>query len=75
MRAASASARPVVSSEVPSGMSSTTCSSDLLSKGSSFTVTVLVANMAQAARVARPTPMRNRQALRRVAITRPAMRR
>ena len=72
MSDAEARTREVSSRDDPAGRSSTTCSSDLLSKGRSLTVTVLVANMAQATSVATPTPSRNFQAEARVAITRPA---
>ena len=52
-----------------------TASSDLLSNGSSFTVTLRVANRTHTASVATPTPIRNTQALRRLATIGAAKRR
>ena len=59
----------MVSRLVPSGMSSTTCSSDLLSNGSSFTGTARKANIDIDNRVASPMTIRKVQALRRERIT------
>ena len=69
------SVRSVSSSVAPSGRSTTTASSDLLSKGSSLTVTLRVTNRMQTSTVATPTAERNIQAERRERTTGVAKRR
>ena len=61
MSAAANSVRSVSSRLAPSGRSTTTAISDLLSNGSSLTVTDLVANSVIDSSVATPTPIRKIQ--------------
>ena len=61
MSAAANSTRSVSSRLAPSGRSTTTAISDLLSNGSNLTVTDLVANSVIDSSVATPTPIRKIQ--------------